>query len=541
MAQPTTAVLCTDLAFEWPDGKSVLDGFHLAVGPGRTGLIGLNGAGKSTLLRLLAGELTPTGGTVRIAGELGYLPQGLTLDTGLRVDEALGIRAAREALHAIESGDTDQRHFDAVGDDWDVEERARATLDRLGLHRLGLDRTTGELSGGEAVLLRLAALLLRRPDVLLLDEPTNNLDRAARERLYEAVAGWHGVMVIVSHDRELLRHVDQIADLRDGEVTWYGGNFDDYERTLAAQQETAERLLRNAEAEVQRQKRDLVDARSKLERSASYGRKRSVTRNDPHIFAGMLKRKGQETAGRLTGMHTERLEEARARLTAAEEAVRDDAEIRVDLPRTAVPAGRGVLTLQKVRLPGLPGLPEGVTVDLDLRGPERIALVGRNGSGKTTLLRTIAGELAPLDGMVTTQVPLRHLPQRLDLLDDELTVAENVKLFAPGAGDNAVRARLARFLFRGGRADQPTGTLSGGERFRATLAALLLADPPPQLLLLDEPTNNLDLASVRQLTQALAAYRGALVVVSHDLPFLRGLGLTRWLELDGGLRAVDPM
>ena len=538
MAQPTTAVLCTDLAFEWPDGKSVLDGFHLAVGPGRTGLIGLNGAGKSTLLRLLAGELTPTGGTVRIAGELGYLPQGLTLDTGLRVDEALGIRVAREALHAIESGDTDQRHFDAVGDDWDVEERARATLDRLGLHRLGLDRTTGELSGGEAVLLRLAALLLRRPDVLLLDEPTNDLDRAARERLYEAVAGWHGVMVIVSHDRELLRHVDQIADLRDGEVTWYGGNFDDYERTLAAQQETAERLLRNAEAEVQRQKRDLVDARSKLERSASYGRKRSVTRNDPHIFAGMLKRKGQETAGRLTGMHTERLEEARARLTAAEEAVRDDAEIRVDLPRTAVPAGRGVLTLQKVRLSGLP---EGVTVDLDLRGPERIALVGRNGSGKTTLLRTIAGELAPLDGMVTTQVPLRHLPQRLDLLDDELTVAENVKLFAPGAGDNAVRARLARFLFRGGRADQPAGTLSGGERFRATLAALLLADPPPQLLLLDEPTNNLDLASVRQLTQALAAYRGALVVVSHDLPFLRGLGLTRWLELDGGLRAVDPM
>ena len=538
MAQPTTAVLCTDLAFEWPDGKSVLDGFHLAVGPGRTGLIGLNGAGKSTLLRLLAGELTPTGGTVRIAGELGYLPQGLTLDTGLRVDEALGIRVAREALHAIESGDTDQRHFDAVGDDWDVEERARATLDRLGLHRLGLDRTTGELSGGEAVLLRLAALLLRRPDVLLLDEPTNNLDRAARERLYEAVAGWHGVMVIVSHDRELLRHVDQIADLRDGEVTWYGGNFDDYERTLAAQQETAERLLRNAEAAVQRQKRDLGDARGKLERSASYGRKRSVTRNDPHIFAGMLKRKGQETAGRLTGMHTERLEEARARLTAAEEAVRDDAEIRVDLPRTAVPAGRGVLTLQKVRLSGLP---EGVTVDLDLRGPERIALVGRNGSGKTTLLRTIAGELAPLDGMVTTQVPLRHLPQRLDLLDDELTVAENVKLFAPGAGDNAVRARLARFLFRGGRADQPAGTLSGGERFRATLAALLLADPPPQLLLLDEPTNNLDLASVRQLTQALAAYRGALVVVSHDLPFLRGLGLTRWLELDGGLRAVDPM
>ncbi|MEU9048051.1 MULTISPECIES: ABC-F family ATP-binding cassette domain-containing protein [unclassified Kitasatospora] len=535
MAQPTTAVLCTDLAFEWPDGKPVLDGFHLAVGPGRTGLIGLNGAGKSTLLRLIAGDLTPTGGTVRVDGELGYLPQGLTLDTTLRVDEALGIRAAREALHAIESGDTDQRHFDAVGDDWDVEERARATLDRLGLRRLGLDRTTGELSGGEAVLLRLAALLMARPDVLLLDEPTNNLDRAARERLYETVAGWHGVMLIVSHDRELLQHVDQIADLRDGDVTWYGGNFADYERTLTAQQETAERLLRNAEADVQRQKRDLVEARSRLDRSAAYGKKRSVTRNDPHIFAGMLKRKGQETAGRLQGMHTERLEDAKARLSAAEEAVRDDAEIRIDLPRTEVPAGRTVLTLQKLRLP------HGGTADLDLRGPERIALVGRNGAGKSTLLRAIAGELAPLEGEITTPVPLRHLPQRLDLLDDELSVVQNVKLFAPAAGDNAIRARLARFLFRGARADQPAATLSGGERFRATLAALLLADPPPQLLLLDEPTNNLDLASVHQLTQALAAYRGALIVASHDLPFLRGLGVTRWLELDGDLRAVDPM
>ncbi|MGW6915723.1 ABC-F family ATP-binding cassette domain-containing protein [Kitasatospora sp. NPDC054939] len=538
MAQPTqpaTSVLCTDLSFEWPDGKPVLDRFHLAVGPGRTGLIGLNGAGKSTLLRLIAGELTPSSGSVRVGGELGYLPQGLTLDTGLRVDEALGIRAAREALHAIEAGDTDQRHFDAVGDDWDVEERARATLDRLGLARLGLDRTTGELSGGEAVLLRLAALLLRRPDVLLLDEPTNNLDRAARGRLYETVAGWGGVMLIVSHDRELLQHVDQIADLRDGEVTWYGGNFEHYERTVAAQQETAERMVRAAEADVQRQKRDLADARVKLERSASYGKKRSVTRNDPHIFAGKLKRQGQETAGRLKTMHTERLAEAKQKLTTAEEAVRDDAEIRIDLPRTAVPAGRTVLTLDRVRLP------YGTTADLDLRGAERIALVGRNGAGKSTLLRTIAGELAPLEGEVTTPVPLRHLPQRLDLLDDTLSVAGNVKLFAPGAGDNAIRARLARFLFRGGRADQLAGTLSGGERFRATLAALLLADPPPQLLLLDEPTNNLDLASVRQLTQALAAYQGALIVASHDLPFLRGIGITRWLELDGELKAVDLM
>jgi ATPase subunit of ABC transporter with duplicated ATPase domains len=175
-----------------------------------------------------------------------------------------------------------------------------------------------------------------------------------------------------------------------------------------------------------------------------------------------------------------------------------------------------------------------------VRGPERIALLGANGAGKTTLLETIVGAFAPPAGTVAPAVPLRYLPQRLDVLDDAGTVVGNVARLAPGASNNAVRARLARFLFRGARADRVVGTLAGGERFRATLAALLLAEPAPQLLLLDEPTNNLDMASTRQLSQALAAYRGALLVASHDLPFLRGAGITRWLRLDGRLTEVDP-
>ncbi|MDW8806384.1 ABC-F family ATP-binding cassette domain-containing protein [Streptomyces scabiei] len=531
------SLTCTSLSFAWPDGTPVLDDLQIAFGPGRTGLVGVNGSGKSTLLKLIAGELVPTDGTVRVAGEVGYLPQNVTLDTGLRVDEALGIAAARAALHAIESGDVAEEHFTAVGDDWDVEERALATLGQLGLGHVDLDRTIGEVSGGESVLLRLAALLLRRPDVLLLDEPTNNLDLYARRRLYEAVASWSGMMVVVSHDRELLDLVDQIADLHDGEVTWYGGNFSAYEEALATEQEAAERMVRVAESDLKKQKRELVDAQVKLARRKRFGQKMQDQKRVPKIVAGARKRAAQESAGKHRILHEERLAGAKERLDEAVEAVRDEDEIRVELPYTAVPPGRTVLTLLDLEL----RYGARVKGGLDLRGPERVALIGRNGSGKTTLLRTIAGELEPVGGESRTHVPMRFLPQRLDVLDDALTVAQNVARFAPDATNNRIRARLARFLFRGARADQPAATLSGGERFRAALAALMLAEPAPQLLMLDEPTNNLDMASVRQLTTALESYEGALVVASHDLPFLQSIGITRWLLLEGGeLRATTP-
>jgi len=561
----TAAIVCSDLSFGWPDGAPVLSGLTVSFGPGRTGLIGVNGSGKSTLLRLIAGELPPGSGTVRAEGDVGYLPQAITLGTHRTVSDLLGITAARDALHAIEAGQAGEDAFAAVGDDWDVEERARAWLDRLGLASLGLDDRVERLSGGETILTALAALFLRRPDILLLDEPTNNLDLDARRRLYDAVASWAGVMVIVSHDRELLGLVDQIADLSAGSVRMYGGNLADYEQLLAAEQAAAERAVSAAAADVRRERRDLVDAQVKQARRDRMGRKLAASGSMPRIVAHARKRSAQETAGRSRELHAERLQAARGRLTDAEQAVRDDAGIRVDLPATAVPAGRTVLTVTGLAAahwhpatpasapplaspfastPPLASAPAVLTLaELIVRGPERIALTGPNGAGKTTLLRAIVG-LAPLPGVgVRLGAVVGYLPQRLDILDDSLSVVDNVRAAAPAASVNEVRASLARFLFRGERADRVAGTLSGGERFRAVLAALLLAQPAPQLLLLDEPTNNLDMASVRQLSQALEGYRGAILVACHDLPFLRSAGITRWLRLDrdAGLTVIEPL
>ena len=281
---------------------------------------------------------------------------------------------------------------------------------------------------------------------------------------------------------------------------------------------------------------------------------------------------------------------AQVRLAEAEEAVRDDDAIAIALPGTAVPVGRTVLRVRGLDGPWIPWrTPPADEADAEaiaelvIQGPERIALTGPNGAGKSTLLRLIAGELGapepcnrgpegvehgapercgsdgwrpehggpehgfpqhPGPGLDVRRIgALGYLPQRLDVLDDALTVAENVRAVAPAASVNEVRAGLARFLFRGARADAAAATLSGGERFRAVLAALLLADPPPQFLLLDEPTNSLDLASVRQLSQALSCYQGALLVASHDVPFLASIGITRWLRLsrDARLTDIDPL
>jgi ATPase subunit of ABC transporter with duplicated ATPase domains len=554
----------SELSFSWPNGRRVLDGLSAAFSPGRTGLIGVNGAGKSTLLALIAGRLQPSTGSVTVTGDVGYLPQGLTLDADARVASLLGIAGVLDAIDAIEAGDVSEATFDAVGDGWDVREQAQAWLSRLGLDHIGLDDPVGRLSGGETIMTALTALFLRRPDILLLDEPTNNLDRDARGRLYAAVESWPGVMLIVSHDRELLGLADQIADLRSDHyghsLRLYGGNLASYQAMLEADQTAARRAVSAAAADVRREHRDLVRGQTRQARRDRQGRQLSASGSLPHAAAGARQRSAQETAGRSRDIQLARIADAQSRLAEAEEAVRDDDAIAISLPGTAVPVGRTML-----RVRGLDGrwipwrTPPGDEADAEaiaelvIRGPERIALTGPNGAGKSTLLRLIAGELGVPEprrperrgpGLDVRRIgALGYLPQRLDVLDDTLTVAENVRAVAPAASVNEVRAGLARFLFRGARADAAAGTLSGGERFRAVLAALLLADPPPQFMLLDEPTNSLDLASVRQLSQALACYQGALLVASHDAPFLASIGITRWLRLsrDARLTDIDPL
>lgn len=534
-------IVCSNLSFSWPDDTAVFTDLSFSVPGGRTGLVAPNGAGKSTLLRLLAGELKPGAGGVSVDGVLGYLPQTLPLTGEMTVAETLGIAPILAALNAVESGDTAEEHFTTIGADWDIEERTRAQLERLGLGELALNRRLRTLSGGQVVSLGLAAQLLRRPDVLLLDEPTNNLDLEARHRLYDLLADWKGCLLLVSHDRALLDRMDRIAELHAGEIRFYGGNFTEYEESIRAEREVAEKNIRNAEQEVKREKRELQQARERAARRASNAARNLGNAGLPKIFAGTMKRNAQESAGRANETHAARVDAAKNRLDLAERALRPEQRITLQLPGTDVPAGRTVFAGEGLRHRyGEQEVFAGDGAELTIRGPERIALTGPNGVGKSTLLRIVHGDLTPESGSVArAEGRVAYLSQRLDLLDLDRTVAENLAAFAPNLPTPQRLNLLARFLFRGARVELPVGALSGGERLRATLACVLFAEPAPQLLLLDEPTNNLDLVSVGQLESALDAYRGAFVVVSHDERFLAEIGVQRWLRLaDGRLREV---
>ncbi|MCD2168779.1 ATP-binding cassette domain-containing protein [Microbacterium sp. JC 701] len=515
----------------WPDGTVALDEISGVIGVGRTGLVGRNGAGKSTLLRVAAGQLAPTSGTVSTSGEVAMLPQRLAADPHRPVAALLGVETALTALRAIESGDVAPHRFDAVGDDWDVEARAQALLAEAGLPPEALDRTVGELSGGETMMAALVGLRARAADITLLDEPTNDLDRDARARVSGLVRGWSGTLIVVSHDIGLLELMDATAELYDHTLDVVGGPYSAWRAHRDAEQEAAVRAERDAAQSLRRERRQRIESYDKLATRSRVAHKARVEKRVPKILAGARADAAQVSAGRLSTEMKGKEDAARAALSEASARVRDDDVVRIDLPDPGNAAGRRVMSLGD-------GEREWIVT-----GRERVALVGRNGAGKTTLLENLLDSAAP-EGPVRARASVEHigyLPQRLDGLDDTASVLDTVCAAAPSVPVPLVRDRLARFLVRGDAVSRPLGSLSGGERFRVALARVLLADPPPQILVLDEPTNNLDLDTVEQLLAALQAYRGVVLVVSHDDAFLARLGLDLRLELREGRLREEPV
>jgi ATPase subunit of ABC transporter with duplicated ATPase domains len=524
--------------------RVLFSGLDLVVAPGDVvGLVGVNGAGKSTLLRTLAGELPAGAGSVAVsppAATLGYLPQEHERRPGESVRQALARRtgvadaqaaldAATEALAGGRDGADDA--YAAALERWlalggaDLDERAAEVVADVA-PGVSLDAPTTALSGGQAARVGLAGLLLSRYDVLLLDEPTNDLDLAGLERLERFVAGARGGIVVVSHDREFLaRTVTRVVelDLAQQLVRVHDGGYEAY----LVEREVARRHAREQYEEYADTKAGL-EARARTQRSwMDKGLRNAVRKQrDPDKHVKNFQRQTSEKQAAKARQTERRIE----RLDVVEEP-RKEWELRMEIA-AAPRAGAVVATLAGavVRRGGFTLGP----VDLQVDWGDRVAITGPNGSGKSTLLAALLGRV-PLDAgraSLGPSVRIGEIDQaRRSFLGSE-PLLDAFSAEVPDLPTAEVRTLLAKFGLTAEHVLRPSDTLSPGERTRAGLA--LLQARGVNVLVLDEPTNHLDLPAIEQLEQALAGYRGTLLLVTHDRRMLAAVETTRRWSVAGG-------
>jgi ATPase subunit of ABC transporter with duplicated ATPase domains len=526
------AIILHQLGFSAPGCDPVFEQLDTSFSIGRHALVGRNGSGKSLLGQLLAGRIEPTHGRVIRHAEIAYLPQRWSASGG-SIAAALGVERQLDALRRIEAGSVDPADFHALADDWAVRERAHQWLAQAALPG-DLDRPWESLSGGERVRLRLTQLLELSEHFLILDEPGNHLDRRGRQWLREQLRAHAGGYLLISHDRALLAEAECIDELSPQGLRRYGGDYAAYATRRDAERMAAERQLDQTRREQKMLERKHHEERQRLAHQQQKANRERANANMPTILLDRRKQRSEDTGARL--LTSQRLQQARQHEQLAQARARVDMHRaqRFDLSEHA--ATRASLQLEDL----IPPHGHDQPVHLQLAPGERLHLHGDNGSGKSSLLAAIAGRLPARGGQLRRGERVLLIDQHYSLLRDECSALENLRELSPGHAPARYREYLAGIGLRGERVHVAAGVLSGGERVKLALLVLDSAREPYDLLLLDEPDSHLDLESRQLLEQALAAYRGSLILVSHDADLVAQAGIDRELRLDKPLALPTP-
>jgi ATP-binding cassette, subfamily F, member 3 len=489
-------------------GRTILDRATASLPPrSRVGLIGRNGAGKSTLMKVMIGELDPDDGSIEMPKKtrIGYIAQEAPAGTATPFETVLAADTERATLlHDSETcEDHDQLaeiHERLIAiDAYTAPARASRILVGLGFDEEMQGQPLDSFSGGWKMRVALAALLFSEPDLLLLDEPSNHLDLEATLWLENFLKSYPAMMVVISHERDLLNNVvDNILHLEGGQTTLYTGGYDSFER------QRAERAAQLAAAKASQDAQ-----RAKLQDYIARNSARASTAKQAQSRAKALARMQPITA------------------------LAEDPSLSFDFP-SPDELKPPLVTLDMASVGYTAGKPILQRLNVRIDPDDRVALLGRNGNGKTTLARLLAAQLAPMDGEVNASGKMRvgyFTQYQVEELDGQDTPLEHMTRMMKGASPGAVRGQLGRFGFSGAKATTLVGKLSGGEKARLALA--LITREAPHMLILDEPTNHLDVDAREALVQALNAYEGAVVLVSHDRHMLE-LTADRLVLVDNG-------
>ncbi|MFM9976586.1 MAG: ABC-F family ATP-binding cassette domain-containing protein [Sphingomonadaceae bacterium] len=488
-------------------GRTILDRATAALPPkSRVGLIGRNGAGKTTLMKVIAAINEPDGGTVEMprATRIGYIAQEAPSGLTTPFEAVLAADVERAALLSEEEHTEDHHRIGEIHerliaiDAHAAPARASRILVGLGFDEDMQHRPLDSYSGGWKMRVALAALLFSEPDLLLLDEPSNHLDLEATMWLENFLKSYRATMVLISHERDLLNNVvDHILHLEGGKTTLYPGGYDAFER------QRAERLAQLASAQAAQDAQ-----RAKLQDYVARNSARASTAKQAQSRAKMLA-KMQPIAS-----------------------ISEDPSLSFDFP--SPDALKPPLVTLDMAAVGYAETPVLQRLNFRLDPDDRVALLGRNGNGKTTLARLLAAQLPAMEGAIAVSGKMRvgyFTQYQVEELDTDDTPLEHMTRMMKGASPGAVRAQLGRFGFSGNKAITQVGKLSGGERARLALA--LITRDAPHMLILDEPTNHLDVDAREALVQALNAYDGAVVIVSHDRHMIE-LTADRLVLVDSG-------
>ena len=539
-----------DLSYIHTDKEILFSHIHLSINSGdKIALTGNNGCGKSTLMRILAGDLSPSSGTVLRPEHLYYVPQHFGQYDRQTIAQALGISHKLSALHAILSGDAAEAHFNTLNDDWTVEERAQAALDSWGLGGIPLSRPMEGLSGGEKTRIFLAGMELHNPTAILLDEPTNYLDADGRERLYNLLRRTSATVLVISHDRTLLNLLPAICELSSQGLTYYSGNYDFYKEQKTLQQNALTQQLEEKQKALRLARKVAREVEERKAKQNVRGEKASIKKGIPRILMGGLKNNAENSSSRLISIHAEKAEKLQTEMAGIKSSLSQTDKLKTDFNASHLHTGKILVTARDINFhyPNHTASPAETPhtettakslwaspLTFQLRSGDRLSLKGKNGSGKTTLLKLIMGELHPTDGVMEragfTSV---YLDQEYSLVRNERSVLQQAEAFNHRhLPEHEVKTILNRYLFPRDVWNKPCSKLSGGEKMRLSFCCLMIADNTPDMFILDEPTNNLDIESIEIITATIRDYAGTVIAISHDREFLKDTGIEREILLE---------